>query len=400
MIESGGHLPVVRVVWVAHAGASPDTGKKAEEFMKQLLPANTFVMSDSEPDIILFMSGGSERRAISLIGPGHPVMLLSIRGNNAYAAATEVMAWVLNNNRFAILSDALEALETGLLNRWRHTVIIWKSLSGQRAGLIGSVSEWLVASDVPAERLLRVFNVILEEIPWNTLPDYTQQEPDTSLVNRFRRSDLPGLDEAARVLTLLRQTASVRGLSAIAVECFSLVQQRKVTACLALAQLNTEGMVAACEGDLASLAGMMLMRAATGHIPWMANTTGITGNRLLLSHCTAGFNLVNDVNLVTHYETGLSLAVKGTVTASDVTLFRFSGSLDRAFIAEGMVVSHPVVANACRTQAEIELSSQSVEWLRKHPLGNHLLMVPGKHSEVLTLICRYKYMTVIGDGKF
>ena len=394
-IETANHAPVLRVAWVAHKGAGHDTGQNAEAFMKQLLPADSFVMSDREPDIILFMSGGSERRAISLMQPGHPVMLLSIRGNNAYAAATEVMAWAVNNNRFAILTDALEASETGLTERWRRTVTVWQSLRGKKAGLIGSVSEWLVASDVPAERLRSLFDVTLEEIPWNTLPDYTYQEPDASLLTRFSSTDVPGLDEAARVLSLLRQTVTERSLSAIAVECFSLVQQSKVTACLALAQLNTEGVVAACEGDLASMAGMMLIRAATGQIPWMANTTAIAGNRLLLSHCTAGFDLVSDIRLVTHYETDLSLAVNGNVTASDVTLFRLSGSLDRAFVAEGRVVSHPVIANACRTQVEIDLPSQSMASLRNNPLGNHLLMAPGHYSELMRLVCSYKGIMTI-----
>ncbi len=394
-IDTANHAPVLRVAWAAHKGAGHDTGENAEAFMKQLLPAGSFVMSDRDPDIILFMSGGSERRAISLMQPGHPVMLLSIRGNNAYAAATEVMAWAVNNNRVAILSDALEASETGLTERWRMTVTAWQSLRGKKAGLIGSVSEWLVASDVPAERLRSLFDVTLEEIPWDTLPDYTHQEPDASLLNRFSSTDVPGLDEASRILSLLRQTVTKRSLSAIAVECFSLVQQRKVTACLALAQLNTEGVVAACEGDLASMAGMMLLRAVTGQVPWMANTTAITGNRLLLSHCTAGFDLVSDIRLVTHYETDLSLAVNGNVTASDVTLFRLSGSLDRAFVAEGRVVSHPVIANACRTQVEIELSSQSLASLRKNPLGNHLLMAPGHYSEIVRLACSYKGIITI-----
>ncbi|MCU0365763.1 MAG: hypothetical protein MUC30_00950, partial [Bacteroidales bacterium] len=127
-IETADHAPVLRVAWAAHKGAGQDTGEHAEAFIKQLLPAGSFVMSDREPDIILFMSGGSERRAISLMQPGHPVMLLSIRGNNAYAAATEVMAWAVNNNRVAILSDALEASETGLTERWRMTVTAWQSL--------------------------------------------------------------------------------------------------------------------------------------------------------------------------------------------------------------------------------------------------------------------------------
>ncbi len=272
---------------------------------------------------------------------------------------------------------------------------VWSSLRGRKAALIGSVSDWLVASDVPGERLLSVFGVTLEKIPWNTLPDYSEQEPDVALLHRFNVQNSAGLVEAAKVLTLLRRLVEKNELNAIAVECFSLVQLRKVTACLALAQLNNEGTVAACEGDLASLAGMMLLKAATGLVPWMANTTSTTNNRLLLSHCTVAFDLVSDIKLTTHFETDLSLAVTGKIAASDVTVFRFSDTLDRAFIAEGKVTGHPALTNACRTQVEIEMPSQSLALLRTQPLGNHLLMAPGKHAELLHLVCTYKGIKVV-----
>ncbi len=386
---------VINVAWAAHKGAGADTGSKAEKFMQQMLPPHSFRMTDLHPDIIIFMSGGSERKAISMMQPGHPVLLLSIKGNNAYAAATEVMAWAVNNNIFAMLSDATEAFESGLIDRWCRTVRVWNSLRGQKAGLVGSVSDWLVASEVPAERLLNLFGVILEKITWNTLQDYREQEPDASLLNRFNRDNAAGLAEAAKVLTLLRRLIEKNGLNAIAVECFSLVQQQKVTACLALAQLNNEGVVAACEGDLASMAGMMLLKAATGSVPWMANTTSLTNNRLLLSHCSIAFDLVRDIKLETHFETDLSLAVSGTISSSDVTVFRFSDTLDRAFIAEGKVAGHPDLTNACRTQVEIELPSQSLALLRTQPLGNHLLMAPGKYAEMLRLVCTYKGIRVL-----
>jgi L-fucose isomerase-like protein len=380
----------LRVSWAAHTGTRPDTGSKVEEFMQRLLPENSFFMTDVQPDIILFMSGGSERKAISLADPGHPVLLLSIRGNNAYAAATEVMAWMINNNRFAMLSDAIDAAESGLLEKWRQTADAWKSLEGKNAGLIGSVSEWLVASDVPADRLKSMYGISLKVIPWDSLPDYRDLVPDRALIERFSGRNAKGLEEAARVLTLLRQTVSENKLDAIAVECFSLVQQHRVTACLALAQLNTEGLIAACEGDLASIAGMMLVQAATGSVPWMANTTRITQGTLILSHCTIAFDMVTDVDLPTHYETDCSLAVDGNIPAGRVTLFRLSDSLERAFLAEGQAVSRPHMADACRTQVEIELSESQLRLLREQPLGNHLLMVKGFHGDLLRLICSYK----------
>jgi L-fucose isomerase-like protein len=384
----------LRVSWAAHSGAGPDTHEKAEEYIRRLLPENSYVMTDEQPDIILFMSGGSERKAVSLAAAGQPVLLLSIRGNNAFAAATEVMAWMVNNNRFAVLSDALDASETGLLERWRKTVSAWKRLQGMRAGLIGSVSEWLVASGVPAERLNSVFGVSLEVIPWNTLPDYSGMTPDAALHERFKDRSAAGLEDAAKVLALLRRVVSEHDLNAIAVECFSLVQQRGVTACLALAQLNSEGLVSACEGDLASMAGMMLIKAATGSVPWMANTTRVTQRTLILSHCTIAFDMVSDVKLPTHYETDCSLAVDGNIPAGRVTFFRLSESLDRAFVAEGEVVSRPHLADACRTQVEIELSEEHLRLLREKPLGNHLLMLPGIYGDLLRLVCSWKGIIV------
>jgi len=399
MPESFGKKPekgnVVRVAWAAHRGAPASTAAEAEMQIRHFLAPDDFIITGTRPDIILFMSGGSERRAIELADQGKPVLLLSICGNNAYASATEVMAWMVNNNRMAILSDLSEAAESGLLNRWCRLAGAWERLDGARAVLIGAVSEWLVASGVSAQTLLSRFGISLTEIPWSGLPDYTSSQPDQALMNRFGGHSPEGLDEAARVLTLLRKVIDENRLDAVGVECFSLVQERKVTACLALAQLNTEGTVAACEGDLASMAGMMAGKALTGRVPWMANTTRLTGKSVILSHCTAPFDLVSDVQLLSHYETRLSLAVDGKIRETEVTLFRFSDMLDRAFVADGRIISHPRIANACRTQVETEIDKKALQLLKEKPLGNHLLLLPGNHSDFLRLACRYKGIETI-----
>jgi L-fucose isomerase-like protein len=385
------------IAWAAHRGASRDTDARAEELMNSLLLPGQFRMTDRQPDIILFMSGGSERRALELADPERPVLLLSIRGNNAYAAATEVMAWMVNNGRVAVLSDALDAYESGLIRNWQRVAGAMQGLSGTRAGLLGTVSEWLVASDVSAVTLRDRFGIELCGIPWNGLPDYSREDPDPALMARFSGQPAEGIDDAARVLSLLRKAMSLDRLQAIAVECFSLVQQRKVTACLALAQLNAEGIVAACEGDTASMAGMAVGKALTGRVPWMANTTRLTEKTLILSHCTAPFDFVGKVELPAHYETGYSLAVEGEVSMTDVTIYRFSEQLDRAFVTEGRVVGRPRLADACRTQVEISLPREALHLLREKPLGNHLLVSAGMHSELLRLACQYKGIAILGE---
>ncbi len=69
---------------------------------------------------------------------------------------------------------------------------------GKRAGLVGTVSEWLVASDVSAETLRQRFGVSLVGIPWAGLPSYSNEKPDSALLDRFGGQKAEGLDDAAR----------------------------------------------------------------------------------------------------------------------------------------------------------------------------------------------------------
>lgn len=385
----------LKISWVAFRGAAPAVEKEVLDLLGRLFPSEAFIISNREPDIILFMTGGSEREAISVADPGKPVLLLSNKGNNAYAAATEVMAWMRKNGRHALLSDAGEAAETGLTERWLQTVKLWQTLNERRAALIGTVSDWLVTTEPDNDRFKRLFGTVPEFIPWDLLPDYSHFEPDPALLRSFAAVSNGELADAARVLTLLRSVIRDKSLDAVAVECFSLVRSRKVTACLALAQLNAEGVTAACEGDLVSMAAMMILGTVTGRMPWMANTTGVSGDRILLSHCTAPLNMLTEIRLTTHYETGCSLAVRGNISASDVTLFRLSGSFEEAFITEGKITGYPEIKEACRTQLEIEIPQASSDLVRNHPLGNHLLLTPGKHADQLRMACSYKRIKVL-----
>jgi hypothetical protein len=75
--------------------------------------------------------------------------------------------------------------------------------------------------------------------------------------------------------------------------------------CIALAQLNDTGIVAGCEGDVASAVAMMWC-ANSSTRPWMANPAAIDPDtdQLLLAHCTVARSMVNDLSLHTHFEVG------------------------------------------------------------------------------------------------
>ncbi len=82
----------------------------------------------------------------------------------------------------------------------------------------------------------------------------------------------------------------------------------------------------------------------------------------------------------------------GADTGSEAEEFMQQMLLPETFM---MTDQKPDLTNACRTQVEIELPSQSLALLRTQPLGNHLLMAPGKYADLLRLVCNYKGIRIL-----
>jgi L-fucose isomerase-like protein len=281
-----------------------------------------------------------------------------------------------------------EETETGIiLNELFAIKKALKNLSGKRLGLIGGVSEWLVASDVPGDLLEKRFGISLEVIPWSSLASFSEYVPSGSFIRYFSGTNYPAIVETARVSTMLEDTIQRHNLDAITVECFPMVQKDGVTACLPLAKFNDEGIPAGCEGDLTAIAGMMLCRELTGIVPWIANINKVTGNVCLFSHCTIAPGLVSRFAVTTHYETGKGTAIEGDFKGGTVTVFRFDQTLGKAFIATAPVAGRPKQETACRTQIEVKFTPDEVRLLRENPLGNHHLIVPGDCKRLLQFAC-------------
>ena len=131
-------------------------------------------------------------------------------------------------------------------------------------------------------------------------------------------------------------------LDGISVECFPMIREKKVTACPSLALLNKLKIPAACEGDMVSLAGMMLIRSIFNKVPWMANLSGVKDNEAQFSHCSVPLDLLRQYTLNTHFETQLGLAIEGILSGDEFTVFRLDKYMMKAFVAEGVAIEkHP-----------------------------------------------------------
>lgn len=175
-------------------------------------------------------------------------------------------------------------------------------------------------------------------------------------------------------------------LQGFTLRCFDLLTTIKDTGCLALAQLNSEGYVAGCEGDIPALMTMKIVQSLTGLSGFQANPSSInpeTGE-ILFAHCTIPLNMVEHYELDTHFESGIGTAVRGFMAKGDVTIFKVSGDLTRSFIAEGTLIRNESKPDLCRTQQVIRLSDPSqTNYFLTNPIGNHHIIVPGHLKSVL-----------------
>ncbi len=377
----------IKVKLLAFQGAPDVVFQKASKRIEKLIPPEEYILTETDPDILFFLSGGSEQNAMKQVSEGHFYILIGSQHDNAYASATEVKAYLNDMNIPSVLLDEEEAETKVLLKDFAHVKQALKNLRGKKLGQIGKVSDWLIASAIPAELLEAKLGIRLNVIPWNELAHFSEYKASGPFLASFSSSTKIDLTETAKVSELLKDTIQKRNLDAITVECFPMVQKDSVTACLPLARFNNEGTPAGCEGDITAIAGMMLCKELTGISPWIANINKATNDVCMFSHCTIAPGLVSDFSVKTHFETGKGTAIEGNFKGDLITIFRFDNKLSKAFIAAANICGRPKSASACRTQIEVKLTENEVKLLRNSPLGNHHLIFPGDCKRLLQLAC-------------
>ncbi len=219
---------------------------------------------------------------------------------------------------------------------------------------------------------------LLDEIAVTPQKEVAEQAPTEAI-----RRSLPDADRIYRALKGLVTRYRLQGFT---IRCFDLLTTVQNTGCLALAKLNAEGIVAGCEGDVPALLTMMIAQKVAGVSGFQANPARIdpeTGE-MVFAHCTIPFNMVERYELDTHYESGIGVGIRGYMKEGPVTIFKVSGDLSRCFIEEGELIRNQAEADLCRTQQIIRLDDPAkASYFLTAPIGNHHIILPGHHREVL-----------------
>ena len=177
-------------------------------------------------------------------------------------------------------------------------------------------------------------------------------------------------------------------LSGFTLRCFDLLEEYKNTACLAFALLNEEGIIAACEGDVPALLTMLMINAVSKQPSFMANPSKIDLNEstIMFAHCTLPLNMCKDYSLMTHFESGLGIGVRGVLNKSEITIIKIAPNLKDILCITGSIIDNLTLDSYCRTQIMVKMEIEGLFDFLKESFGNHILIAYGNiHDQVLTL---------------
>ena len=338
-------------------------------------------------NVVMIATGGVENLFKTLFTGDGPVTLIADGRNNSLAAALEILTWLEGQgvegrilhgtNDFRAMTDA--------------------PLRGLRIGLFGEPSDWLIASGVDRDYLLEHFGVETLDIDLQRLIDGVRAVPKEeaakvaqAIVKRAQDVKEPScadMLEAAKAYLAIKKICQEERLDAMTIRCFDIVKACDTTSCLALALLNDEGIVAGCEGDMQTLMSMLLVKRLCGAEAFMANPSQLTETTTMLAHCTIPLKMCDELTLRSHFESGIGVAIQGALPLTDYTIFKWGGpKLDRYFVTEAQAVETPYSNHFCRTQ--ITLNVDLRPYLLQHSIGNHHVIIKGKHADKINHFLR------------
>ena len=357
------------------------------ERLKNECQAEIQINGDGFSNIVMIATGGVENQFKTLFTGKGPVTLIADGRNNSLAAALEILTWLEGQG---VEGRILHGTNNEIVSALVETVCT-PSLQG-RIGLFGQPSDWLIASGVDRNYLLEHFGVETVDIDLQRLMDGIHlvskndaEKVAQAIMKRSRNTIEPScadLLEAAKAYLAIKRICQEDHLDAITIRCFDIVKTCDTTSCLALALLNDEGIVAGCEGDMQTLMSMLLVKKVCGAEAFMANPSQLTDTTSMLAHCTIPLNMCDDITLRSHFESGVGVAIQGALPLTDYTLFKWGGTkLDRYFVTEAQAVEMPYSNHFCRTQ--ITLNVDLRPYLLHHSIGNHHVIIKGKHSKAI-----------------
>lgn len=361
--------------------------------------------SRTRNNIIYVRTGGTEGIFKSIfckegslnIPDGMPVRLLTSGKSNSLAASMEIISF-LNRTGWPgeILHGSAEEialrLRDGFTKGGKSHVKEYgmgRILEGYKVGVIGKPSDWLISSDVDYAVVKERLGVEIVDIDINELVGLAE-EPDRKWLEglklnppnkpKFGKS-ISGKDFSGSmdIYCAMKTLVERYGLAGVSLRCFDLLTALGNTGCMALAILNSQGVVATCEGDIPTLLSMCIAHQKFGISGFQANLSRIDGDKMLFAHCTVPLNMVEEYSYDTHFESGIGVAVHGVLPAGAARIFKLSPDCSEMFLEDVEILENQYNDCLCRTQILVDAPGLADYFLRS-PIGNHHVIIPERRQ--------------------
>ena len=317
-----------------------------------------------------------------------PFYLLTSGKSNSLAASMEILSYLQQHGiKGEIIHGSTDyiAQRISVLERVETAI---KQLQGTRLGIIGEPSDWLISSHADKTKVKEQLGIELIDVPMQTLLEAIGKKEEGTMDASSERAEIrEALPGAQRIYEALKDIVSNYRLNGFTLRCFDLLTAVRNTGCLALAKLNAEGYVAGCEGDVPAMLSMMIVRSLLGISGFQANPSSInpeTGE-MVFAHCTIPLDMVERYEYDTHFESGIGVGIRGFMKEGPVTIFKVAGDLSRFFAEKGELVRNQAKPDLCRTQQIIRLlHPDRTSYFLTNPIGNHHIILPGHHQELLS----------------
>lgn len=336
--------------------------------------------------LVYVASGGSEGIFLSQYDKisERPCYILTSGESNSLAASMEILSYLRQHGkRGEILHGSVEAIADRIRALSRATAAL-AHMRGMKLGILGTPSDWLIASSDDDSAYREKLGVELVHIPMDEV--LAEIKKGTYPENEWTKQlcglgyDAEEMKKSLCVYGAFRRLAERYGLSGLTVRCFDLLDTVHTTGCLGLAILNAEGIYGGCEGDVPALMSMVILGEVSGEPVFLCNPSRIDTARgeMVLAHCTLPVNMPYAMRLTTHYESGIGVAIAGKIPEGACTIFKTSADLSRHFVKTGAMIENLSEPVLCRTQIKLKLDDFS--YFLTEPINNHHLVCNGDWS--------------------
>lgn len=377
----------------------------AREFLQQIQQYTTIQLRMTDPvdefweaegfKLLFVLTGGTEGQFAQHFASGvfgnQPIYIITSGVDNSLAASMEILSY-LNGKGYCgeILHGSAQYIASRIETLSKLSAAS-DYLRGKTLGIVGDPSDWLISSGVDEQELFNQMGILLCRIPMQELLDAMPKEPSEDSVKKLKPCSSQYFNGALCIYEGLQALVEKYSLSGLTLRCFDLLTSVRNTGCLALALLNSEGIPAACEGDIPALVSMMVSQALFGVSGFQCNPSLInpTEGTAIFAHCTLPIDMVSDYSYDTHFESGIGVALHGILPEGPATLFKVSGDLKRYYAQDIEIIENQYDRNRCRTQILISAPGCDKYFFR-NPIANHHLVVAGHHAdEIKQLLANY-----------